>query len=878
MGRLFGRPAPTTPGDATPPPRPHLRVLRAAGARIDLSRRDAGQMLAATRQPWQAQAWQYRNLIAELRYALRLRARSVARCRYYLAVSQPWPQDPVPLEGGDHKLSPQLVADAIACFARIPFDTAPDGFTARFDENLGVAGEGWVHIDADEQFWVRSTSEITANAGGQITLNTLPTAVQGSTRQIDPETEDLLRCWVPDPEWGSLADAPLRPLLDVCEDVALAGRELRAAARSRVAANGILLMPDTMSMVQARSDEEEHDDSVASDTFMADFTASLLAPLRTDGDAQEVVPIVLRGAVEDIAAVRHLTLQRADAEKLIERQSAALMRLLKGLDIQPEQVEGVGGMNHWGAWIVDSRAIRDQVEPAAETVASCLAQAYLRPALRALGDHAEADIKRIMIAVDTSPLSENPNRGQDAVDAHRAGAISDATFREAKGFSEDDAPDDAERLYRLAADGRLSPELTAAVLGITLPGGRERITVQGETVAPAALPAAPQRQQAAPGQVVQADPLPDQPAGSQAPTGPVVAAAGPADDVWRVEVARQLADIDAALLDRITTAADAAIARVVERAGARTRSAARRDQTVTAALVGVEAHLIASRLGRAQVEQFVPVNDLLTDSYARLRGQVLGWLADAAEQVADAVLDVLRIGRGTPRAREVRGAVTSRLGQNRDQAWQVLAEALDQAAERALFAPDPFDPDATLPGEGVGTLIRPGEVRRALDAAGGGGGGFGTGPAVQRVFGEEGGVVLGYEWLYHPEITRPHPFLWHQRLDGLRFATYTDPKLDTEPKTAWLGLYYRPGDHDGCLCTSIPIIAFPELDDGIVARRLREAAGNPRNIMAGQVAAEDDRAGRVGTSLQNEVEVRTRITDAVERLQREHIEQSGTAR
>jgi hypothetical protein len=114
---------------------------------------------------------------------------------------------------------------------------------------------------------------------------------------------------------------------------------------------------------------------------MADLTAAMLAPIRDDGDAQAVVPIVLRGEIEDLEKVRHVTLQRADPEQLIARQSAALLRLLKSIDVQPEQVEGVGGMNHWGAWIIDARSIRDQVEPAAETIAACLMQAYMRPAL-----------------------------------------------------------------------------------------------------------------------------------------------------------------------------------------------------------------------------------------------------------------------------------------------------------------------------------------------------------------------------------------------------------------------------------------------------------------------------------------------------------------
>ena len=1235
MARRFGRSATTTAEPKAP-----IKVLRADGARIDLTRRDSGQLLVATRQAWQSTAWGYRDLIGELRYAIRLLSRSVARVRFYVAETQPWPADPIPLDDPDAEttLDAQLVADAIHNFNRLPLDTNPDGFTARFVENLSVAGESWVHIDPADRFWVRSTSEVTASADGRVVLNTLPSAVAGSQRQIDPEREDLLRCWVPHPEWGQLADSPLRVLLDVCEDVVLAGREQRAAARSRVAANGVLLIPTGLSLLQARDDDQE--DGVEEDTFMADLTAAMLAPIRDDGDAQAVVPIVMRGETEDLEKVRHLTLQREDSGKLIERQSSAILRLLKGLDIQPEQVEGLGDVNHWcvddqteiltargwlrgdqlvvgdvaltlnhdtglsqwqpvqdiyranvvdepmvsmegrrhsslttpqhrwpvlyqrggknrnvggeivdgrrldrewrtsetldskawiptaarsadqpdvakysddlvelvawfwtegnistlgstvsiaqshtrnpervariraaltrtfgpardslratgvagwrervqrntlshggpitvfylssaaagellaaapnkivsrefvhaltpaqlelfidisaqgdgwhyrsgrldmwqrnrealegyelalilsgrmvtrgesdggywvsphntvkisppkadllarkqrrapqvtqqrytgliwcpvtpngtwfarrrgttyftgnSAWAVDARSIRDQVEPMAETVAACLTQAYLRAALLDLG-HDEADVNRVTIAADPSPLSENPNRGQDARDAHDRMAISDASLREALGFDDDDAPADDEVMRRLAVSGALPPALSAALLGLSPQDAARAATIEGQITptsdhAAPALPGRGSEPAAQPGQVTPTRTTPP------TPERDTIIAAADTVDGWIVDVdlARQLADIDAALADRIATAADAALARVLERAGARVRSAAQKDRQLAASLAGIDAHRIPAHLGRPTVEGFVPIDDLLADGYQRLRGQVIRWLADAAAQVADLIVKMLRLPGAGPEAAQVRAQVVQRLEANTDKAWAQLAATLDTAAERAMFQPDPFVPDVPDRGEVTDTIIRPREVADVLTVAGGGTpsanlpqpagspGGFGTGPTTLGLLEDEGGVVLGWEWQYRPERLRRRPFLPHQRLDGLRFSTFTDPKLDTDTQTAWIGPYFHPQDHDGCQCSTAPIVAFPDLEDDVVARRLREAAQDPRNQLAEQVAAEDDAAGRVGTSLQNEVETRQRITADVERLRRQHIERTAS--
>lgn len=901
---VFGRAAPP-PGEPTPPTRSHLRLLRASGQRIDLNSRDSGPMVVATRQSWQKEAWAYRDMIGELRIAHRLLSRAVARVRFYPAVTRPWPQEPAPLDGDDHGLDPQLVADALHNFTFIPFDASPDGFTARGVENLLVAGEGWLHRDADNVVHVRSISEVTASADGRVLLNGLPNAAQGSTRTVDPATEDLMRIWVPHPEWAQLADSPMRSLLDVCEDVVLAGREQRAAARSRVAANGILLMPDSLSMPRVRTADEDFDELDA-DTFMSDFTAAMLAPISDDGASEAVVPIVIRGDKEDIAAVTHLTLERADSEQLIARQSSAVLRLLKGLDIQPEQVDGIGGMNHWGAFAVDARSVRDQVTPTAEVFASCLLQAFYRPALLSLG-HDRAAVGRIVIACDVSVLVEDQNRGQDARDAHAALAISDESFREALGFGDDDKPDDPERLYRLAATGRLTPDLTAAVLGIGAPADRERVTVQGQSVPTRELPAA------GPGPVGAPRTVPD------LARGPIVAAAGVDDvDAWRVDIEmyRRLTDIDTALTDKIAVATDAAVARVLEKAGARTRNAARREPAITASLAGVETHLIPSRLGRVRVESFVSIPELLADAYTRLLGQTGKWLADSVDQVASTVVSILGLRPDSVAARRVRKSITSRMADRVGPAQQHLRTVLDRAAERAMFAPDPFNPDLELPGEGgtAGVLVRAREIGDVLTVAGGGsatvdtdddpatptavGGpsGFASGPLVHEVLGEEGAVLLGHEWQYRPEIPRAHTFEPHRRLDGVRFATYTDPKLDTDLVSKWIGPYLYPGDHAGCVgCRAVPIWAVPELipdplpgetpgasgsgtpdGESIVARRLREAGQDPRNILARQVAADDDAAGRVGTSLQNEVEVRERITRAVQRLQRQHIDEAGS--
>jgi hypothetical protein len=904
---LFGRRAPDPDHNPAPPQRP-LRVLRADGQRIDLTARDTSTRLAATKQAWQATALAYRNLIGEIRYAQKLRAQAVARCRFYVAENRPWPADPAPLDGTDHELDPQLAADALVNFRVIPFDPAPDGFTARLDENLAAVGEAWIHIDPDQVWAVRSISEVNIAMDGRVGIAGLPGGQ--ANRPVDPENESLLRCWVPDLEWSELADAPMRPLLDVAEEVVLAGREMRAAARSRVAANGILLLPSSMSLVRDRGEDEDNwDDTVASDTFMADLTAALLAPLADDGDAGQVVPLVLRGDIDDINAVKHLVLQRADAERLIERQQAALLRLLHSLDVQPEQVEGIGQANHWSGWQVDARAIKEQVQPAADTVAACLMKGWMRPALQSLG-YTDEQIARVTIVADASNLAENPNRGQDARDAWDRGTLSDDALNRELGFDEEDKPDEQEWMRRLAFQGKLPVAEVAQLMGLRKedPG----VVVDAGLGAPA-LPGG-ERRVAQPGQIIPEQPAPTMPAGAPDPSRGAPAplrAAGP-PDAFAMHVdddaCRSLAGIDAALSQRVSVAADAALNRVLERAGARVRSAAQRDRGLAAQLVNIDPVAIPAALGRSRVGELVQVADLVTDEYARLRGQVTGWLRDAGVQAGLTACDVVGVNANGPAGQRLSADVASRLAQHVDPAWQLLLSELHEAAEWALFAPAELDDDE--PGERSGSPLsaqdiadvlavaggdrpsliaaadedalafarddkgqrrkhrRPEKKRRARDTPGTG---VATGPVMQSALAAEGAVLMGWEWDYRDFVPRKM-FEPHHRLDGTRVSTWSDPKLDTDPRNSWLGPSFAPGDHKGCLCGSIPIYAALDDPEGIVARRLAAAKGDPRRVAVDQLAAADDAAGRTGTSAQQTAEIRRRLTDAIDAMRAEHIE------
>jgi hypothetical protein len=225
-------------------------------------------------------------------------------------------------------------------------------------------------------------------------------------------------------------------------------------------------------------------------------------------------------------------------------------------------------------------------------------------------------------------------------------------------------------------------------------------------------------------------------------------------------------------------------------------------------------------------------------------------------------------------------------------AWERLRTGLFGTAERYLFRPDPEEPV----GEHSDTIVPPSLVRAALAEIGGlppgssglddrglpvdkseALGGLSNGTAVLGALADQDALVLGYEWEYGlTPLSRQ--FDPHKRLDGYRFADWTDPRLVPEPRYAWVGPHYTPGDHDGCQCdyrlvfavpaavTDVPDladVADPDTDLGEETQAMKDI----RSLAEG-----DDAAGRTGTTAQHERDTR----DLLLALQKRHITNGGT--
>jgi 2'-5' RNA ligase len=299
-------------------------------------------------------------------------------------------------------------------------------------------------------------------------------------------------------------------------------------------------------------------------------------------------------------------------------------------------------------------------------------------------------------------------------------------------------------------------------------------------------------------------------------TAAVIAAGSPG----RRHLGARMAGIDERILMRLTVAADAALARALEKAGARLVSRARAGAETRALASNVAATEVGSVFGPALVAALgLSDADLLASSFDALGAQFDSWVMSAQHEV----LALLGGASGLVLSPAQLAAAKARFAIERAAAWVLLAGSLNALAADRLYNPHP---DLPAVGEASTSFAVPaGVVRAALARAGGNEavrsdgiaagvaaaglppvGGVAIGPIGLGLAGEGGAVVDGWEW----QVGAPdRPFEPHQDLDGVTFTNFDDEiltNLDTFPTDT---PRYFPGDHLGCECQAVPVLLTP---------------------------------------------------------------------
>lgn len=814
-----------------------LRVLTAAADRLDLASRTQARRARALRQGWQLDAWMYRDSIPELRYAVNFLANCSSRMKVYPAAYKIGGEadDPVAIrDSGAPAEIVQIAEQAIKDLGSGKM--ALSALLRSISTNLSVAAEctllGQESPETGQQTWTcRSIDEIVVYDDKWM-LREIPNDPNGllGLHQLDPDFTVASRMWSPHPRYRVLADGPLRAMIDDCESLLILRRMIRATGRSRIAGRGMLLIPDELSIVENNDDNRDPE----ADTFMGDFTRSMMEPIADEGVASSVVPIVVRGPGEHLAAVRLVEFYgKFDAESLAVREELVGI-IATGFDLPKEIIEGVADVNHWTAWQVDDNTFRHHVEPHVIEIVDCLTAAYLRPYMQALAHENGIDplvmgawADRVLFWYDPTELVTKPDRTADAAAAHLAMVISDKAYRDASGFVDEDAPSLEELEFRQFQHLRnmppnllmefarrmdsslIVPPITEAG---TIPGIKPGAVDVGPPVVPVPAPAAhaPAPEPSTPVPAAPASP----PASTEGPP-PVTASATTSGASHRLSA--KLSALDRDLRVRIQLAANAALLRQLEKAGGRLRSKVAKDETLRSKIAMTRNEHVAHVLGREVVTAAgLTSGDLMGNDWGPLRTQFMGWTKAAQ-------LEALRIaGRitSTDETDPAYIAAEAAMATSRTAAWDVLAGAMTEIAHRSLYDPDP---NATVID--LEALVPPGTIRAACSVAGGYGqqdlglmttntgaevpvlpagvpvGQIGTGDTVNQMIEGSGFTVISRTWEHGPSIK---PFEPHLELDGVVFTAWDDPQLENTGGFPSGQSFFIPGDHVGCMCDWTP--------------------------------------------------------------------------
>lgn len=480
---------------------------------------------------WQREAWDFYHANGELWYGTTWFASAMSRVRLVAAKLAPGGDEPeilrddLPGDPGEEEVD----EDASSTTPESKL-TETDRAVVRIVEQFGggiggqsaimkslavqltVPGEGFVvgeQTTLDEQgtlsspkWCVYSSDEIRRKERG--TTNRRPTKfvsrigpgvsrpesvyeVQVEENEWVPLSGESIVCrvWQPNEQFHWRATSACLAALPILREIDLYNRRIIADLVSRLASNGILIIPQEATFAVNPNFKD------APDPFVAELIETAGQAIKNPGAASAAIPIPIKVPSELVEKFVHLTFAAAFDAGILDARDRAIKRLATTLAMPEEVLTGVQNVNHWTAWQIDESGIKIHIAPMAEIIVRALTIGYLEPMLEAselplVGE----DGSRYVIWYDVSELTAKPDLGEAADAAHADGSISDTAYRREKGFSEDDAPSDEELqkqiLRTLAyagnvqAIGQLFPDLAESMAPPPPPG----FDAEGRPLAP----------------------------------------------------------------------------------------------------------------------------------------------------------------------------------------------------------------------------------------------------------------------------------------------------------------------------------------------------------------------------------------------------------
>lgn len=408
------------------------------------------------KQRWQDEAWRYYDDSPELRYGIQYLSNAMSRVNLYAARYD---------ESGNHieKLPPEHPASVrMQGFGGGPAGQAQ--ILSRSAQNLGVAGVGQlIGIPTDDGYmdWTLYSADdvkVTVEQSGRRVTQVKDSAPGMSTSasaewSTIPDNATVVVMWRPHARHVYQPDSPVRAALSALGELDLLNERIAADAMSRLAGAGVFVVPSEAVFPKANPDDDEDD-------FTDTLLEAMTVPISDRDSASAVVPLVVRVPGEYASGIKHISFATSFDERILDLRTQAIGRLAVGLELPNEVLTGMADVNHWSAWQIEESAVKLHVEPLAELICDAVTEAVVAP----LGD------PEVFCWYETSELRVRPDRSESAIAMYDRLELSGEATRRETGFSEQDAPTQAEIASTLLTKLALTnPELLPDAIRVLAP-------------------------------------------------------------------------------------------------------------------------------------------------------------------------------------------------------------------------------------------------------------------------------------------------------------------------------------------------------------------------------------------------------------------------
>lgn len=459
------------------------RAITASAVRVDLKNKKEVDAINKRRQQdkWQQEAWEYYDLIGEIKYVANLIAAITSRVNLYVGYVEKSANVPSDIEDVE-KLDPDFVEVAEDILYLLESGNGgTSGLLRSAALNMFVTGECWLvneparfSTGEPSKYQIRSTEEIVATTGRNATVAIKPRRDAKPSEYIPlPSNGFASRIWRNHPRFSDESDSSLRGVLDVCDQLLIMDRAASASAKSRMNA-GLLFVPDGLSSITQVEGEmtpegqtpviQEMDES-----FEEELIAGLVTPVEDISSAASLVPTVVRGPDDLGDKIRHITFERSvDAHHEL-RSDRLLDRILSGLDVPKDVAAGMSNVKYANAIVIEEQLYKAHIEPLILMICDCLTIGFLRPALRKQG-FPEEIVNRAVVWYDPSEITAKPSKAEASVTLYNMKVLGAEAVLRANGFTPADAPTELERVQRMAEErAAISDAMSETLLNSIIP-------------------------------------------------------------------------------------------------------------------------------------------------------------------------------------------------------------------------------------------------------------------------------------------------------------------------------------------------------------------------------------------------------------------------